>query len=104
METQAEQHQPDLTARTGETSSGTTDARIIDNLTFTDADMSDHGGSSDLGGGRVGGDVAEDFSTGVTAGDDDVAEEDEAFVTAAVDDGADLAVPDNSATDVASNQ
>ena len=60
-------------------------------LTATDADVTDPGGSGDLGGGRVGGDVAETPGSGSDA----QGVEDEDLVTDAVDDGDDIAVPDD---------
>ncbi len=60
-------------------------------LTATDADVTDPGGSGDLGGGRVGGDLGESASRG----SDVQGIEDEDLVTDAVDDGDDIAVPDD---------
>ncbi|MDF2439834.1 MAG: hypothetical protein JWN98_818, partial [Abditibacteriota bacterium] len=107
MQTQSEGHDRlDPTALTGEAPVGTTDAGIANTVTFTDADMSNQGGSGDLGGGRVGGDVGErDLVSGFAGGNageesDEEGAEDEAFVTAAVDDGADIAVPDIAVPDI----
>jgi hypothetical protein len=66
-------------------------------LTTTDADVTEPGGSGDLGGGRVGGDLAEPSGSG----SDLQGVEDEDLVNDAVDDGADIAaegaaLPDNS--------
>lgn len=56
-------------------------------LTTTDADVTDPGGSGDLGGGRVGGDLAESLTSGPDIRD----VEDEDLATDAVDNGDDMA-------------
>lgn len=58
------------------------------NLTTTDADVTDFSTGGDLGGGRVGGDLGESVHPGSGA-------EDEDLVTYAVNDGSDIAAPDD---------